>query len=173
MGTSSPEGSEGDRKRASARGLTGSDASCPSPSPRRSPNRQRRAHWVQAADQTQMPLRWSDLNVDGDRPNLTVSGTVKTETGQSPTGRPPQRRTRAGERWGSPDPQPSCPGCSGSSRLPTRTTPSSRPTTHVASGRQHREAVAAGQGTEPGHSGPLHRQAAGFGRPLRAPRTAG
>jgi integrase len=27
-------------------------------------------------------LRWSDLNLDGDLPTLTVSGTIKTETGK-------------------------------------------------------------------------------------------
>ena len=28
-----------------------------------------------------LALRWSDLDLDGDLPTLTVSGTIKTETG--------------------------------------------------------------------------------------------
>lgn len=51
------------------------------------------------------------------------------DPGKAPTGRPHRRRTPAGEPWYSPGSQLGCSGCAGSSRLPTRTTPSSRPAT--------------------------------------------
>lgn len=44
-----------------------------------------------------LALRWSDLDLDGDLPTLTVSGTIKTETGKG-TYRKPTPKTDASQR---------------------------------------------------------------------------
>jgi integrase len=76
-----------------------------------------------------LALRWSDLELDGELPILTVSGTIKTETERARIGRPPRSRTQAGELWHSPVSPPSCSAFVESSRHPTRTTLSSPPAT--------------------------------------------
>ena len=77
-----------------------------------------------------LALRWSDLDLDGDLPVLTVSGTIKTETGKGTYRKATpksdaSRRTVVLPRFAAD----AAPACAGSSRHPTRTTPSSRPAT--------------------------------------------
>ncbi|THJ06191.1 hypothetical protein E7Z54_06110 [Nocardioides sp.] len=76
-----------------------------------------------------LALRWSDLELDGDLPVLTVSGTIKTETGKGTYRKSTPKSTQADARWCSPVSPPSCYVCAGSSRHPTRTAPFSRPAT--------------------------------------------
>ena len=151
-----------------------------------------------------LALRWSDLDLDGDLPTLTVSGTIKTETGKG-TYRKATPKTDSSRRT------VVLPRFAAELLRVRRefATPNENdavfadPQRHLAPGRQHRAAVAADpQGhrlrmghpphvpqdggdpdlrggdvrarlaaarplLEPGHPRPLHRQAAGLGRPLR------
>jgi integrase len=91
-----------------------------------------------------LALRWSDLDLDADLPILTVSGTIKTETGKGTYRKPTPKTGRQPANRGAPTVRgraaPRAPAVRDTQRERRRLC---HPQRQVASGRQRRAAVAA------------------------------